>query len=153
MATLILVRGLPGSGKSTVGHLISDAIRCEADHFFVRHGNGVYKFDPSLLPQAHAECQKEAREALEMVSSGRGSYPIVVSNTFSCRWEMEPYLQMAREYKAWVHVVDVYDGGLTNEELAVRNKHGVPVEGIAAMRSRWEHDWKAGNPLPPWERG
>ena len=33
-----------------------------------------------------------------------------------------------------------------------RNIHGVPLEAIEAMRTRYEDDWQNGNPLAPWER-
>jgi hypothetical protein len=75
-----------------------------------------------------------------------------VANTFTQRWEMEPYLRMASQYGARIVVIDAFDGGMTDEELAVKNIHGVPVEGIRAMRNRWEADWRAGDPRPPWER-
>tara|TARA_Y100000034_G_scaffold99818_1_gene122831 strand:- start:2886 stop:3155 length:270 start_codon:yes stop_codon:yes gene_type:complete len=80
-----------------------------------------------------------------------GSPTVVVHNTFSTRWEMEPYLRMAGGTTV-VSVLDLFDGGCTDEELFKRNSHGVPLETITAMRARWEHDWKVGNPLPPWER-
>jgi hypothetical protein len=42
---------------------------------------------------------------------------------------------------------------MSDEELAQKNVHGVPVAGIAAMRARWEHDWRSSDPRAPWERG
>jgi hypothetical protein len=63
---------------------------------------------------------------------------VVVANTFTQRWELEPYLRMAKDIGATVVVVDVFDAGLSDEALATRNVHGVPVQSIAAMRARWE---------------
>lgn len=37
-----------------------------------------------------------------------------------------------------VHIIDLFDAGLADEELASRNRHDCPVEKIAAMRVRWE---------------
>jgi len=37
-----------------------------------------------------------------------------------------------------VRIIDLYDGGLTNDQLAARNVHKVPVVVIARMRARWE---------------
>lgn len=132
---LFLIRGLPGSGKSSLADSL-DLPVFEADDFFVH--DGVYRFDPGLLPQAHADCQRRAREALEHGLS------CVVANTFTQRWEMQPYIEMAEELGARLTVVSVYDGGCSNVELASRNKHGVPLDAIATMRVRWEHDWKNG---------
>jgi predicted kinase len=144
---LILIRGLPGAGKSDMSRLF-DGPTFAADDFFYGRGDGQYDFDPRLLPQAHQSCQERTRKAL---SSG-GSSVVVVTNTFSQRWELEPYLRMADELGARCSVVDLFDGGLTNSELAARGLHGVPVEGIQVMRSRWEHDWRNGDPVAPWHK-
>lgn len=140
MMTLFLFRGLPGSGKSTLANLLGLSV-FEADNFFMK--DGVYQFNPSLLPQAHAECQRLARESLELGQS------CIVSNTFTQRWEMEPYIQMAQATNTRLTVMSLFDGGCTDEVLAIRNTHGVPLEAIARMRARWEHDWKNGNPNRP----
>ena len=105
-----------------------------------------YQFDRTKLSEAHAWYQGQAEFDLKHRMS------LVVSNTFSTRWEMEPYLKMAKAYNATLFVIDLYDGGCTDEELAARNQHGVDAKIIANMRSRWEPNWKDGNPLPPWER-
>jgi predicted kinase len=145
MQQLILIRGLPGSGKSTLARaLAGDARSIEADDYFV--SDGVYRFDPAQLPQAHAACQAQAQAEL---AAGRS---VVVANTFSQRWEMEPYMLAARECGARVVVADLYDGGLDDSALAARGVHGVPVPGIAAMRARWEHRWSTGYTRPAWER-
>ncbi len=143
--TLLIVRGLPSSGKSSFATLVADTL-VSADDF-----PGLYEdgFNPSLLPQAHAWCQRTIRESL-ITQPNR---PIVaVANTFSQRWEMEPYLVIASELGARSYVVDLFDAGLSDAELEARNTHGVPLTGIQAMRGRWEHDWKIGNPVPPWLR-
>lgn len=140
---LILVRGLPGSGKSTIARVL-DLSTYEADDYFAFFSHdGVYAFDPSLLPQAHADCQRRTRDALEHGLS------CVVSNTFAQRWEMQPYIEMAEELGARLTVLSLFDGGCTDAELAARNKHGVPVETITAMRERWEHDWRNSSPKRP----
>jgi hypothetical protein len=59
---------------------------------------------------------------------------------------------MAVEFGATPVVIDLYDGGLTDEALVARNVHFVPWQAIGAMRARYEHDWRNGNPIPPWER-
>ena len=152
MRTLTLVRGISGCGKTTIarqlglGHGIGGRSKLlAADDFFV-DSDGIYQFSPSALPDAHAWCKGEADLAMQ-----EGLH-VIVHNTFTQRWEMEPYLQLADQYGYRVTVVSIFDGGCTDEELAGRNEHGVPVEGIAAMRGRWEHDWKNGDPRPPWER-
>ncbi len=140
---LLLFRGLPGSGKSTVAATTGFPV-VSADDYFVG-SDGVYRFDPTKLPLAHEACQDEAWCFLD---SGN----VAVANTFAQGWEIQPYVALARRTGATLVVVDLFDGGRSDEELAVRNTHGVPVETIRAMRARWESDWKAADPRPPWER-
>ena len=144
---LILVRGLPGSGKSSFAGNFESAEVFAADDFFYRRGEGKYAFDPTLLGEAHAYCQRATRSALYAGSV------VVVTNTFSQRWELEPYFKIAAEVDTRVVVVDLFDAGLDDEALAERGLHGVTASGIATMRARWEHDWKNGDPRAPWERG
>lgn len=92
---------------------------------------GVYQFDPTFLPAAQARCVRHARRALAIRDCA-------VANTFTRRWEMEPYFEMAAEIGAHIEVIDLYDGGKSDAELAARNVHGVPERVIAAQRARYE---------------
>jgi predicted kinase len=140
---LYIIRGLPASGKSTIANkLISESCEnqvCkesffEADMFFCINLVGEYRFDPSKLSDAHKWCQNKVRESL---AEGRNT---IVANTFTQKWEMEPYVVMARELNAEIEVIDVFDGGLSDAELAARNVHKVPEEVIGRMRERYQHD-------------
>lgn len=120
---LVLIRGLPGSGKSTLGRSMAGFVHVEADMYF-DWCDGVYRFDPSKVKDAHAWCQNAARAALLTRRN------VVVSNTFTRKWEMEPYLNMAKELGVEVEII-VAKGEYPNI-------HGVPEETIARMRERWE---------------
>lgn len=126
---LYIVRGLPGSGKSTLAHKLSQISHrvLEADDYFMK--DGVYQFDPSKLHEAHMKCQTDCLKYLSM------GYDVVVANTFTRIWEMQPYLDM-EDYPIMVITVQ---GPWTDEELAARTVHNVPVEAIAKMRARWEN--------------
>ena len=142
---LTIIRVLPGSGKSSYAESIrGNNPVCSADDFFTV--NGVYTFDPSKLGEAHADCQQRTRAGL------MAGMNVVVANTFTCRWEMEPYLSMAENHNARVVIVDCFDGGMDDATLASTNVHGVPLDTIAAMRARWEHNWRECNPVAPWLR-
>jgi hypothetical protein len=141
---LVIIRGLPGSGKNTKARQMLSQDAISADDYFMH--DGLYLFDPKKLGAAHAYCQKAVADAL---AEGED---VAVANTFTQRWEIEPYIKIARGADCVLGIVDLFDGGLTDSELARRNLHGVPEAAIAAMRARYEHNWLAGNPRAPWER-
>lgn len=121
---LVLIRGLPGAGKSTYAKTHFPWHRhLEADMWFSR--TGEYKFNFKELNRAHAWCQALVRVALE---SGED---VVVTNTFTQDWEFENYMQMAEDVGAEVVVVEM--------RTQFQNIHGVPPEKIEVMRNRW-HD-------------
>ena len=123
MSKLILIRGLPGSGKSTMASKIAvstGALHVEAD-MWVDYST---PYSPEAAKRAHAICQSQARNALVCGSS------VVVSNTFTQVWEMQPYLDMAKQYRAQVEIITA-----TGDYKSI---HNVPDDVIQAMRDRWE---------------
>jgi len=129
---LTLVRGLPGSGKSTFANLITNKFSiCEADLFFYdKEGN--YNFDGSKLKLAHVWCFNQVRIRMEDNKLNPQFYPeIVVSNTFTQEWEMEKYYELAEEYgyKVFSIIVENRHGGI--------NQHGVPAEKLEQMKNRF----------------
>ena len=135
MKRLVILRGLPGSGKSTYirQHLNGpDVVVCSADDFFISE-EGEYIFDPSQLPMAHGKCQEKALLAMDGCA-----HHIVIDNTNTTHGEFYLYRVVAKLYGYTVEVHDLFDAGLTDAELAARNRHGVPEIAIAAMRGRWE---------------
>jgi NEDD4-binding protein 2 len=137
---VILMQGLPGSGKSTTVEGLRQALEqsdykvvvVSADDYFV-DASGVYNFDPSKIVDAHAQCQLKFQVALDSDEVEC----IIVDNTNTQCWEAKPYVEMASRVDCAVIVVEVHTD-LDDEALAARNTHGVPVGAIAAMRARME---------------
>lgn len=130
--TLFLIRGIPGSGKSTFAHQIwDDHAICEADKFFYdREGN--YNFDASKLHQAHVWCQDRVEVKMILNKIKDEHYTeIVVSNTSTTDSELEPYIELANKY------------GYRVVSLIVENRHGnksvhnVPEETLEKMEKRF----------------
>ncbi len=130
---LFLVRGLPGSGKSSFAiHIWNEYAVCEADKFFYdKEGN--YNFDPTKLKQAHEWCRNEVETRMKDHQVNEQYYPeIAVSNTFTQEWEMESYFQLAEKYN--YKVVSL----IVENRHGSKNLHGVPDDKVEIMRNRFE---------------
>lgn len=124
MRSLYLIRGLPGSGKSTLAKARVESgladLYLEADMWI----NYQKPYAERNMPNAHQECQYATWKALKQGKR------VVVSNTFTRLWELQPYLDLATEFK--IQPVIVTATG------RYPNIHGVPDEAIEAMQARWE---------------
>lgn len=122
---LVLIRGLPGSGKSTIAKALAMAgfKHFEADTYHL-NDEGDYCFNQANAKAAHEWCQREARKALEAGEC------VVVSNTFTQLWEMTPYFEMAKAVGIEPNVIEA--------KGRWQNVHAVPAEVMDRMRARWE---------------
>ena len=132
MKNLYIVRGLPGSGKSTFAKSIAKSYQVfEADQYFMK--NGKYKFDPTKLKEAHNDCKNRvARRMRENLFNSLFFNNIVVSNTFTQDLEMKFYRNIAKRYGYKVHTIVV-----ENRHEGV-NVHGVPEDKLQVMEDRFE---------------
>jgi len=126
---LFLLRGLPGSGKTTLANQLGGSL-IEADRYFMVYSE--YKFDASKLKEAHAWCREQVQNWMETNGRGFDVPRIVVSNTFTQEWEMKPYFDLAKEhgYTVFSLIVENRHGG--------KNVHDCPEETITKMRERFE---------------
>ena len=129
---LILLRGLPGSGKTTLAKIILQLRSTDepeilsADDFF-EDKEGDYNFDPTKLKEAHNYCQFRCSERMRQQKA-----KIVVANTFTQEWEMDEYFKMAERYNYRVHTVVV------ENRHGNKNIHGVPEDKLQQMKNRFQ---------------
>lgn len=126
MARLELVRGLPGSGKSTYAkQRVLDGFchaHYEADMFFMTE-DGVYVFDPSKLYQAHKWCFESAKNDLEK------GLNVVVSNTFTRKREIRPFFNLCIELDCELDILTL--------ENSFGSIHDVDAKTMNKMRQRF----------------
>ena len=121
MVTLTIIRGLPGTGKSTLGKSLVADVHLEADMFFMV--DGEYRFDVNKLHQAHSWCLNETIRHLVK------GHDVVVSNTFTTMKELNPYLEVAARLQAKVVVYR-----MTHMYGSI---HNVPAETMKKMAARF----------------
>ena len=144
--TMFIMRGLPGSGKSSIalsligceanrveneGHRFifgKEGVICSTDSYFYDHWSslGEYNFDPRKIGDNHQKNQNAVLHAMNL-----GVPCIVVDNTNVREWETEVYTKLAEEHGYKIVVVEVPH---VSVDLCVeRNAHGVPRETIERM--------------------
>lgn len=130
MATsLILLRGLPGAGKTTLANLLSENKWpvFSVDDYFTNPKTKEYTFEFEKNHLAYAACQNQTEEALK-----KGLEKVFVANTFTMDWELEPYLKLASLYNYLVFVTTVEN---YHEQP---NIHDVSQEQLQKMAAKYK---------------
>ena len=111
--------------------IFTDAVIVSTDDYF--WVDGKYVFDANSLIENHMKCTIKAEQAMNAASAVSDvKHTLVIHNTFTKDWEMQPYLVLADKYKYMVHT------------LIVENRHGsesihnVPKPSVDAQRKRFE---------------
>jgi predicted kinase len=118
---LILIRGLPGSGKSTVAKNFKDCKHLEADMFW----GDNYDFDKARIREAHEWCNQKTLYYLNYMD-------VVVSNTFTTKNELRPYFEIAKSFGILPTVLTCHN--------SFGNVHNVPEDILELMKGRFEYD-------------
>lgn len=123
--TLYIVRGVPGSGKSTIASRIAamtGSPHFENDMFFMR--DGEYRWEGRLVPTAAKWCFDQTVAAMDAGQS------VVVSNTFVHLKHLKPYVDEAVKRGILIAV--------TEAKGSFQNVHSVPDETVERMRKDFQ---------------
>jgi predicted kinase len=128
---LIILRGLPGSGKSTVADILSENGKypiCCADDWYVKE-YGYYKWNFSDIGKAH----KYSKELCEK-SMKKSIRKIIIANTNITEKDYKPYVEMAStyNYKVFSLVVENLHGH--------KSVHNVPDETLEKMKTKFKYN-------------
>lgn len=149
MRQVVILSGVSGAGKSTYAEKLlteTQGIKVSADHYFM--WEDMYKFDPTKLGEAHADCFRRFISHLQAPFSWSC---VVVDNTNTTVEEIAPYILGAQafDYQAEVRTLWV-PARYTAAQLAARCIHGVSAGAIQKQRDRLQKRklppfWKSTN--------
>lgn len=145
MNTVVIMRGISDSGKSTAAQEVAAAAQarghsvavCSADYYFMR--DGVYVFDVTELGAAHRACWQAFVDALR-----RRVNVVIVDNTNTTAREWQPYAETGKNSGYDVRFQEFSPPALRADfdayvaKCAARNTHGVPHEACLRQARRWE---------------
>jgi predicted kinase len=135
--TLIVTRGLPGSGKSSYARKIANSLDIKAlyatDDYWFRP-DGKYDFNYDLILDAH----RWNIERVKLACSTK-YHRIIIDNVHS-KWDhVYSYVEVAKYYGYKIIFLEPPTEWAFNvEECYARNSHGVPYSTILRMYHEWE---------------
>ena len=119
---LTIIRGLPGSGKTTYAKQHFDCLHLENDMMWITDGR--YEFKSELYESQKAQLRNFVKTAL------LSSIDVVVSSTFVTLEEIKVYKQIADWYLA--------DFKVLRCSGCFPSKHCVPAERLTQMAETFE---------------
>jgi tRNA uridine 5-carbamoylmethylation protein Kti12 len=130
MRDLIIFRGLPGSGKTTLANVLAKATHAPSfsiDDYFTDPITGQYDFRHLDNHHAYRSCFERTESAMK-----KAERLIFLHNTFTLEWEIEPYFKLAADYgyRVFVATIENYHNGL--------NEHAISADQIEKMAAKYK---------------
>lgn len=130
MSKLIIVRGLPGSGKSTFAKKYfsyPDFLHYEADQFFTAP-DGTYHYNKAEINKAHEWCYAQVFNTLI-----NGRFNVCVSNTFTRLEFIKRYLDIRKQEDCNDISAEIHEMLGTYGSI-----HNVPEADMKKMKKAWQ---------------
>jgi predicted kinase len=124
MKRVVILRGIPGCGKSTYAKSLSGATIVSTDDFFT-NPDGHYERIDAKLNEAHTDCLRRFLAALT-----RGDETVVVDNTNINPVDIAPYYATAQVYGYAPEVITIE---CPSSVAGPRNLHRVPQEHVEQL--------------------
>jgi len=143
MKTVIVMRGISGSGKSSIAQqLAPNWAICSTDNYFMV--GGEYKFDRSKLGEYH---KLNFESFCKFLTDGIST--VIVDNTNVKRKEFQKYIDKAKENGYEVVEVTIGNPWRQNGDMRfidwdyvdkciIRNAHAVPADTIRQQARNFE---------------
>lgn len=131
---ITVIRGLPGSGKSTYAHKLAEktgAIIIEPDAFVTV--DGMYHYDTARWGKA----RYLARQIMKVIATTQES-DIIFADVLPTRQEVADMLRDVGQYVDGLRFRVVDMPMISVAESLARNRHDVRPEDIKRMVARWE---------------
>jgi predicted kinase len=135
MKTAFIMRGLPGSGKSTVADILASASGCRdaiihsTDNYHIV--NGKYKFNREMLWEYHERNLKAFEESCK-----KSKKVVICDNTNILKVYYSRYVRIAKKYGYRIFTITV--GNFNASECWKRNCHKVPLKVIRSMKRNFK---------------
>ena len=127
---LILLRGLPGAGKSSLANVLSENEKYPVfaiDHYFTNKISGEYQFNFAENYIAYQQCESLCKQAL-----AHGITKVFIDNTFTLDWELTPYFKLAAEFDYMLYVITV------EKYHDNKNVHDISQEQLKKMAEKYK---------------
>lgn len=128
--SVIIVRGLPGAGKTTFLEFLLPYVHISMDKFWTKDGE-EYAFSYDRLNEAIGWTHDQFRQALE----DEGNMPVVVDNVSYLYEHYKFFKEYAESQGHPVHVIHIER---PLPECIDHNTHNVAKDKILNMARRWE---------------